>query len=631
MTDIPVTPADAATTTAAPADAQQSALLDNYRSNNPEYKDDSDYVLSRKLYDSGQSKPDESYPAFASRIGVSQSALETALNKGLTTAAFGLNNPVESAGSGLVSALGGGSFRQGYEQKRQELADQAAVGGYQNPISNIGGDMAGTVADYAKFGPILRAGAEAAVPGVAKIARSGPLGDSIAKFFGLSEANEIPKMLEREALSADPNKPEFGLHPDRDMLDLAATGAEGAGSALVGSTIGKGLSAGVAPLVDAAGRGLVLSDKLAASMPRNIYSDAASKMSQGFTGEVSPKAAALAQDKNYYSNLLDTSGFNVQKGIRDLSDKLQTAGWGQRILQSIEDMASPFKKIETMGDETGHGAILPTETDAVVQAKQAFNQGNPDAKYMARDAFQAIANRLTASDPAGTSTRAFVANVYKDAIPDLLAGGKLLQPPVTGMGALGQALYERLGGGPGSVMWPQFASQPKSTFAGAGSVVSQLPSLVLKLGGYGLQGVGKAIDAIGEPGAAAMKIPGVSSLLPEGLGLGEKGLASTNLPGIYQNGAYQGVTADPATNKPMFPDVYQQPRLQQHSELPTDTNAVDWLGSTDRGSATAFVANRLGPQVGQQLAQTDDGGYRAALFNLASDPRYRAALSSSPG
>src|SRR5690349_18527429 len=76
-------------------------ILDQYKAANPDLPDVTDTVLARQVYDSGMHKKDASFPAFATRIGVTQGTLETALNSGLTTAAFHVNEPVESALSGI--------------------------------------------------------------------------------------------------------------------------------------------------------------------------------------------------------------------------------------------------------------------------------------------------------------------------------------------------------------------------------------------------------------------------------------------------------------------------------------------------------------------------------------------------
>jgi hypothetical protein len=55
----------------------------------------------------------------------------------------------------------------------------------------------------------------------------------------------------------------------------------------------------------------------------------------------------------------------------------------------------------------------------------------------------------------------------------------------------------------------------------------------------------------------------------------------------------------------------------------------EWLGSTDRATATNYIGQKLGPHVAQQLASADTNGYKAAQFNIVSDPRYRSQLSSA--
>src|SRR5689334_12090611 len=105
------------------APSKPETILDRIRADSPDVGDVSDVALARTLYDAGQHKAGESFPAFASRVGAQQSPVETALNTGLSTAAFHLNEPVEAALSGVGSALTGGDFGTGYRQKRQEIDD----------------------------------------------------------------------------------------------------------------------------------------------------------------------------------------------------------------------------------------------------------------------------------------------------------------------------------------------------------------------------------------------------------------------------------------------------------------------------------------------------------------------------
>src|SRR5690242_9774099 len=57
-----------------------TTFLDTYKQNHPEMADHSDYGIARTLYDSGSHKDGESFPEFATRIGISEGALGTALN-----------------------------------------------------------------------------------------------------------------------------------------------------------------------------------------------------------------------------------------------------------------------------------------------------------------------------------------------------------------------------------------------------------------------------------------------------------------------------------------------------------------------------------------------------------------------
>lgn len=645
MTDIPVSPIDIANAngTSPPADPQPPTMLDSYRANHPDAPT-SDYVLSRQIYDSGLHKENESYPAFASRVGVTQQPLETALSKGLTTAGLGLANPIESGFSGLGSLLSGGSFGQGYKEKRQELADQDAVGSFQNPVSNAGGDVAGTVADYTKLGPVFRGVADR-VPGLAQIAKSGPLGDSIAKFFGLAEANEIPKMLEREAVDDK-------WHVGQDALDLGKAGAEGAASAALGSGVAKGLNTVVGPLTRGFGSGLIAADDAASGMPRTIYTKAAQKMGAGFTGDTNPAAASLTRDTAFYNDLLDHSALNVSKGVDQLGDLMERPGYTGRILDAAKK-ALPDDSGATIGDTnpqaTDPSFFSSSHSGVFDSAIDAMNNGDEGGAAAAKQALNTTITRLQAQDPTGESARQFMADIYKDIIPQRLQApfdpssdfdrnaisgklndsGKLIPPPVTGMGKLAQQLWERSGGGAGRVMWPMLATEPKATIAGFGSVIQQGGTIPMKVAGYGLDAAGKVASGLGEPGVTAGDF--IDRLLPNSLASSD-GAASLlkNMPGAYQTGLYQASTAAPSTNTPMFPDTYKPPIGQQHTELPTGANVQNWLASTDRGSATNLVAQRLGPDVAKQLASTDDLGFKAALFGLASDPNYRKQLAASP-
>ena len=626
-------------------------LIDQVRAGDPKAADLSDYVLARHLYDSGNHGKDESYPAFATRLGVTQDPNETLFNKGLTTAAFGLNNPVEAALAGLGTKLTGGNFGDGYAEKRQELADQDSVGSYQNPKSNLSGNAAGTVADYARFGPVLRAGAEI-VPGMSTIAKSGPLGDSIAKFFGLAEANEIPKLIEQQV--ADPTDTTSALDRVGQVGGgLAQAGAEGVGGALLGHGVGKGLSAVAGPLVSGIGTGLIAADNMASAWPRSVFTKAAETMGKGFTGETTPAQAAHALDSAFYDRLLGNSGMNVSNGVDDLMARMDAnPATAQKILKSVQSQQA---------GQTG-------TFDSAASNLSADNIGGGVADT--KQALQTTVTRLNAEDPSGAKAKDFISTIYGDLIPERLSGpfewsdgfgndptaglppkpgvsstGALINPPVTGTGSLSQALWERLGGGPGRVMMPLMATQPKTAFAGATSLVQQLGTLPARAVGYGLDAAGKGIGAAGEPGTTAADA--FSKLFTDGKAFDpakpfdpnvdpwhqnalQQGVAQ--MPGAYQTGLYTGAdqaTNQPNPNLPLFPDTYQRPQPTQHTELPTGAKVQEWLGSTDRGSATNYVAQKLGPDVAQQLAATDDNGFKAALFNIASDPTYRTQLSSA--
>src|SRR4051812_8827105 len=80
----------------------------------------SDIEVARHLF--GRKSPDgkpETFPEFATRMGVDTGALETALNTGSSAAVFHLNEPLEAAFNGLGEMGRGGTFGKGYQQKRQ--------------------------------------------------------------------------------------------------------------------------------------------------------------------------------------------------------------------------------------------------------------------------------------------------------------------------------------------------------------------------------------------------------------------------------------------------------------------------------------------------------------------------------
>src|SRR4051812_5653168 len=169
----------------------------------------------------------------------------------------------------------GDGFGQGYKTKRQELEDQRSVGGYQNPTANLGGDAAGTVADHMRFGPAIRQAANV-LPGVGRI--TSPLADAVIKMFGISSADEIPRVIERQATRDAP------VDPIEGMKDVGEAGLGGAGAAVLGSGVSKGLSVG-GSLIRSVGKGLVAADDAAAGMPRSIYTRSAANMGRNFTGD----------------------------------------------------------------------------------------------------------------------------------------------------------------------------------------------------------------------------------------------------------------------------------------------------------------------------------------------------------
>jgi len=76
-----------------------------------------------------------------------------------------------------------------------------------------------------------------------------------------------------------------------------------------------------------------------------------------------------------------------------------------------------------------------------------------------------------------------------------------------------------------------------------------------------------------------------------------------------------------------FPEVYQ-PDFSSHDNV---THNAEWLGQADPQTAAAYVGQRLGPQAAQQLASAKGTAYKAALFQLMSNPQSRQALFSSNG
>jgi hypothetical protein len=86
-------------------------------------------------------------------------------------------------------------------------------------------------------------------------------------------------------------------------------------------------------------------------------------------------------------------------------------------------------------------------------------------------------------------------------------------------------------------------------------------------------------------------------------------------------------TAGAAGVENVFPDVYTRAPQPDVQQPPVKGDVHSWLGTTDRASATAYIDSKLGPQIAQQLPQ-DDNGFKAALFNMAANPEYRAALQA---
>lgn len=627
----------------APPDNTPPTIIDQYKANHPELGDTSDYTLARNLYQSGVAQPKESFPAFATRIGVSQPPLATAANSGLTTASMGLEPPIEAGLSGLGSLMSGDGFSKGYKDKRQQVQDQLDVGAYQNPLSSTAGDIGGGLADYLRFGPGIKQAAEA-IPG-AKALLSNPVADSVIKMFGLGSAAEIPKAIEQQA--TNPNGPDIG----QGAWDVLKQGLEGGTAGLAGSVASKTLGSLAAPLLKVLGGGMVAADDVAQGIPRTIYTKAAAKGSSGFTGSTTPVDAGLALDKNFYSNLLDHSSLNVSKGVAQLSDLMDQPGMTVPLVQAMKSAAPGSFSTDggyvrpalrtymdgvTNADTGADGSQISHLFDPVLE-NLAEGGDNQDAK----DALKQTIIRLTNNDPTGNSVKDFVASVFKDIIPQRLAGpldpntafnrptsagtatiekGRLISPPIPWTdipSKLSQNLYERSGGGPGMVMRPNITAGLGGNLKGLASVAGQVPMLALRLGGYGLQAAGSAADAAAEPGTA------LANMMPGNSGAYIKD-ALDRTPNAYQSTLF-GATQSPNSsdpNAPMFPDTYHAPSI--HTALPPGTD----LTAVDRPTAVSHIAATLGPQVASQVPQ-DDIGFRAALSNLYSNPASRKALAGS--
>jgi hypothetical protein len=628
-------------TTGAPLPAPDPAMpevaqtmLGRIRQANPDAADQSDFQLARTLYNQGMHRPNEAFPQFATRMGIQMGAGETLLNSGLTNAAMHVNQPIEAGLSGVGGLLTGEGFGPAFDQKMQELHDQESVGGYQHPNAAGIGDMAGTAADMIRFGPAIRAGVRA-IPGASVLSKSGPLGDSMTQMAGLNAVNDaIPNIQD-------------ATHPDGfswgDLLsDETGSVVKGLAAGALGSAVSKTLSGVVAPLARGIGGGLDAADSALKGLARTIYTRAAGNMSKDFVGAgPSPAASALSLDNDFYGNLLNKSGMNIPKALGQLEDLSAQPGFANKIW----DILQPGKPIPA---GTTPDMVMQRLRDTVTAADQ--------------------------TDPSGQLTRSWMSKLYGSLIPQRLAGpfdstpgfddvlakmrasgsltsnGKLIDAPVTGMGALTKALWERTGGGPGRVMWPML-NQPKGAIGGLAAVAGNLgvgiPGKGLSLGAKAGAGVADALGAPGdyllgklpEPAMQEMAGPPVSNSLADKLALMKPapgvlnktlyGLHDLNQgsPGLWQNylntemgnrGAQPDISAFPDIYSPPAP-MQMPPANSQHSEV------MQWLGTAPRQTAMAYIGSKLGPQVAQQMAQAGDN-WKAALFNLAADPKSRAAL-----
>jgi hypothetical protein len=663
-------------------------MLGRIRQSNPDAADQSDFQVARNLYDQGLHRPNETFPAFATRMGVQMGAGETMANQALTNAALHLNQPIEAAASGVGGLFSGQGFGDAFGQKMRELRDQEQVGAYQHPNASGLGDMAGTAASFAgPVGKLVETGASK-VPGLAAVTKT-PLGASATKMAGINVAGDTI-----------PNATDAANHPDgfswQDFLaDEGGDAVKGVAAAAAGQAITKGLTAFGAPLMRSIAGGFDAAENALRGLPRTLYAKGAAKMSQGFQGAGDdPLAAALKRDQEYYGGsggVLDKSSINVSKGVSDLTDLADQPGYAQKLGPMLDDAFAknapppppspinihlPDPQLQKLFgdvnlDEGPDNLRTPTverrdfgglgdgDTDTLPPPRQLPPDlgrtppggppkppigGGPDFSDFDSDpsnpdiagTLQQHLAALRQADPTGQSAQRYIADIYKQLIPQRLAGsfdpeaaftkgantGKLIQPPVTGLGKIGQGWYERTGGGPGRVMFP-LINQPRSAVGGAASVVGNLTGLGAKVPlVQGLKAGAGLADFVGAPGDY------LANKLPTSMGNAVKPVLNS-MPGLWQNYlntelGNRGAQANPLDT--MFPDVYhapapvaQPPANAQHSEL------MQWLGTTDRPTAVAYIGSRLGPQVQQQMANAGDN-WKAALFNLASDPKSRAAL-----
>lgn len=656
-----------------PAVPQAPTFISQYQDNHPELANTDPIVVARNLYDSGAHMDNESFPAFASRVGVTQSPLETAMNSGLSSAAMHLNEPLEAALAGIGNKtglngapVGDGGFMDGYAAKRQELNDQSDVGSYENPKSNLLGNTAGTAAAFTKIPSLVGSN----VPLLSKLAESGPLGNSILKMIGLGEVTQAPRTIEDQAIN--------GFDPVKAAKDLGLTAAEGTGEALGGGVISKTLGA-VAPLLKAFGGALSSGDTTLQSMPRTFYSRGLQRMGAGFTGDQAPLAAAHDIDAKFYNDTLDEAAqkgsINVDKAVSDLNDMMANKpGYTSRVMNAAHDalpddgsadFPAPGEEFDpdkvakalaeraaTGGDRTG--SIDPSEFEnphdmgpaSGVFTKVLNNLDEGDTGSVVDDGQRALSTmveRLKASDPSGQTARQYIADIYKSLIPQRLSGsfdtaadynrnamtgalsdtGKLINPPLTGLPGLAAAFYERKGGGPGAMLQsPLAVSAPKATLAGGATAVAALGS-----GGIGLptaallKGAGGVSGALGAPGAAI-------DSAANGAGFGDiigKGL-NNSLPNPYQSILGGAGNQSTPSNEPLFPDHYTPPPApQQHTEM-EPSQVHDFLSNGQPQQVASFIGAKLGPQVSQQMADAGPESQGAAMFSLMSQPQYRKQL-----
>lgn len=445
-------------------------LLEEYRDENPQAKEVNDLVLARQLYDQGEHQKDESFPAFATRIGVTQDSFGTFANNALETMALHLDRPIEAAASGVGGLFSGEGFMPAFRQKLQEMSDASDIGSYQNPKSSFGGNAVGTTADVLRFGPAFRAAADA-IPGVSRLAASGPTGDMAAKLSFSNIANELAQLLPYEAARNDGASVGERIG-DTALKGVALPAAEGTGGAVLGTGVSKTLGA-LAPLVEALGEGVVNKTEQLARYPRSVYTKALQKLSEGWTSEgPTPAQRAFEVDKNFYNSQLD-NGTSVPQGKKIIADLVQRPGNPSHVMDAGDAAANdlgvktPTQHFEDIKKQYG----LSSNDTPESLAYDAKTSGSEGSRFTSM-AMERPIEELNTIDPSGKLAQQYIANVFKDIIPDRLQGpfdpgasfernlisgalsdkGKLIKAPLSLPGRIVAGAYERAGGGPATTL-----------------------------------------------------------------------------------------------------------------------------------------------------------------------------------